>query len=178
MCQVEVRKQRTAFPPNFVHSLDGSHMMMTAVACRDAKPKVGDPDHVGNCILCLVSGCLIWLTCSWYKNGVVTPMRKSLKPHVEMLEKSAGIKIATDWVEDEGYDYLGIKFSNNFSSTLTPWRMGTRGASEWPSKGTSWLSERSRWSLKFLTANVVSTESKHGGESSEGSGDSWNLENR
>ncbi|KAG8372537.1 hypothetical protein BUALT_Bualt12G0076400 [Buddleja alternifolia] len=33
---VEVRKQRTAFPPNFVHSLDGSHMMMTAIACRDA----------------------------------------------------------------------------------------------------------------------------------------------
>ncbi|KAL7193523.1 hypothetical protein ACSBR2_025186 [Camellia fascicularis] len=33
---VEVRKQRTALPPNFVHSLDGSHMMMTAVACRDA----------------------------------------------------------------------------------------------------------------------------------------------
>ncbi|KAJ4845811.1 DNA-directed RNA polymerase 3B, chloroplastic [Turnera subulata] len=34
---VQVRKQRTAFPPNFVHSLDGSHMMMTALACRDAK---------------------------------------------------------------------------------------------------------------------------------------------
>ncbi|KAL4654438.1 hypothetical protein ACB092_01G378300 [Castanea dentata] len=33
---VDVRKQRTAFPPNFVHSLDGTHMMMTAVACRDA----------------------------------------------------------------------------------------------------------------------------------------------
>ncbi|GER46969.1 DNA-directed RNA polymerase [Striga asiatica] len=33
---VEVKKQRTAFPPNFVHSLDGSHMMMTAIACRDA----------------------------------------------------------------------------------------------------------------------------------------------
>lgn len=33
---VVIRKQRTAFPPNFVHSLDGSHMMMTAVACRDA----------------------------------------------------------------------------------------------------------------------------------------------
>lgn len=33
---VEVKKQRTAFPPNFVHSLDGTHMMMTAVACRDA----------------------------------------------------------------------------------------------------------------------------------------------
>ncbi|CAI0394305.1 unnamed protein product [Linum tenue] len=33
---VEVRKQRTAFPPNFVHSLDGSHMMLTAMACRDA----------------------------------------------------------------------------------------------------------------------------------------------
>nr|XP_048336731.1 DNA-directed RNA polymerase 3, chloroplastic isoform X1 [Ziziphus jujuba var. spinosa] len=33
---VDVRRQRTAFPPNFVHSLDGSHMMMTALACRDA----------------------------------------------------------------------------------------------------------------------------------------------
>ncbi|KAK4604883.1 hypothetical protein RGQ29_013087 [Quercus rubra] len=33
---VDVRKQRTAFPPNFVHSLDSTHMMMTAVACRDA----------------------------------------------------------------------------------------------------------------------------------------------
>ncbi|XP_044505742.1 DNA-directed RNA polymerase 2, chloroplastic/mitochondrial-like isoform X2 [Mangifera indica] len=34
--QVMVRRQRTAFPPNFVHSLDSSHMMMTAVACRNA----------------------------------------------------------------------------------------------------------------------------------------------
>ncbi|XP_057961393.1 DNA-directed RNA polymerase 1B, mitochondrial-like isoform X2 [Malania oleifera] len=34
--KVMVRRQRTAFPPNFVHSLDGSHMMMTAVACRNA----------------------------------------------------------------------------------------------------------------------------------------------
>ncbi|CAN0838286.1 DNA-directed RNA polymerase 3, chloroplastic [Linum grandiflorum] len=33
---VHGRKQRTAFPPNFVHSLDGSHMMLTALACRDA----------------------------------------------------------------------------------------------------------------------------------------------
>ncbi|KAK8950145.1 hypothetical protein KSP40_PGU017990 [Platanthera guangdongensis] len=29
-------RQRTAFPPNFVHSLDGSHMMMTAVECKKA----------------------------------------------------------------------------------------------------------------------------------------------
>ncbi|KAJ6718625.1 DNA-DIRECTED RNA polymerase [Salix purpurea] len=34
--KVMVRRQRTAFPPNFVHSLDGSHMMMTAVACKEA----------------------------------------------------------------------------------------------------------------------------------------------
>ncbi|EPS71577.1 hypothetical protein M569_03175, partial [Genlisea aurea] len=32
--KVLARRQRTAFPPNFVHSLDGSHMMMTAVACK------------------------------------------------------------------------------------------------------------------------------------------------
>lgn len=29
-------RQSTAFPPNFVHSLDATHMMMTALACRDA----------------------------------------------------------------------------------------------------------------------------------------------
>uniref|UniRef100_A0A1J3DZF0 DNA-directed RNA polymerase n=1 Tax=Noccaea caerulescens TaxID=107243 RepID=A0A1J3DZF0_NOCCA len=34
--KVLVRRQRTAFPPNFIHSLDGSHMMMTAVACKRA----------------------------------------------------------------------------------------------------------------------------------------------
>ncbi|CAI0462469.1 unnamed protein product [Linum tenue] len=34
--KIMVKRQRTAFPPNFVHSLDGSHMMMTAVACRKA----------------------------------------------------------------------------------------------------------------------------------------------
>ncbi|XP_068651782.1 DNA-directed RNA polymerase 3, chloroplastic-like isoform X2 [Aristolochia californica] len=34
--RVDVKRQKTAFPPNFVHSLDGSHMMMTALACRDA----------------------------------------------------------------------------------------------------------------------------------------------
>ncbi|KAI4352341.1 hypothetical protein L6164_006604 [Bauhinia variegata] len=34
--KVMVKRQKTAFPPNFVHSLDGSHMMMTAVACKRA----------------------------------------------------------------------------------------------------------------------------------------------
>ncbi|KAI3854603.1 hypothetical protein MKX03_005199 [Papaver bracteatum] len=33
---VMIQRQRTAFPPNFVHSLDGSHMMMTALACKRA----------------------------------------------------------------------------------------------------------------------------------------------
>ncbi|CAK7239462.1 MAG: hypothetical protein STHCBS139747_000893 [Sporothrix thermara] len=58
---------------------------------------------------------------AWYKNGVETPLPLSLKPTVEELEKYAQIKIATKWVPDDGYDYLDIKFSNNFSSTLTPW---------------------------------------------------------
>ncbi|KAL0430032.1 UNVERIFIED_CONTAM: DNA-directed RNA polymerase 1B, mitochondrial [Sesamum radiatum] len=34
--KVLTKRQRTAFPPNFVHSLDGSHMMMTAIACSEA----------------------------------------------------------------------------------------------------------------------------------------------
>ncbi|KAI3968549.1 hypothetical protein MKX01_007859 [Papaver californicum] len=35
--KVMIQRQRTAFPPNFVHSLDGSHMMMTALACKRAR---------------------------------------------------------------------------------------------------------------------------------------------
>lgn len=34
--KVMVNRQKSAFPPNFVHSLDGSHMMMTALACKEA----------------------------------------------------------------------------------------------------------------------------------------------
>ncbi|KMZ74274.1 DNA-directed RNA polymerase [Zostera marina] len=34
---VSPKRQRAAFPPNFIHSLDGSHMMMTAIACKKAK---------------------------------------------------------------------------------------------------------------------------------------------
>jgi DNA-directed RNA polymerase len=33
---VNVRKQATAFPPNFIHSLDASHMLMSAIACDKA----------------------------------------------------------------------------------------------------------------------------------------------
>ena len=31
---VHVTRQRSAFPPNFIHSLDSTHMLMTALACR------------------------------------------------------------------------------------------------------------------------------------------------
>ncbi|GEQ67052.1 hypothetical protein JCM33374_g715 [Metschnikowia sp. JCM 33374] len=33
--QVDARKQSTAFPPNFIHSLDATHMLMTAGACGE-----------------------------------------------------------------------------------------------------------------------------------------------
>lgn len=33
--QVDARKQQAAFPPNFVHSLDATHMLMTAKKCGD-----------------------------------------------------------------------------------------------------------------------------------------------
>ena len=36
MGPVNVRKQATAFPPNFIHSLDASHMLMSAIACDKA----------------------------------------------------------------------------------------------------------------------------------------------
>ncbi|KAK6466029.1 mitochondrial DNA-directed RNA polymerase [Scheffersomyces coipomensis] len=34
--QVDPRKQQIAFPPNFVHSLDATHMLMTSKACGEA----------------------------------------------------------------------------------------------------------------------------------------------
>ncbi|EJU00189.1 DNA/RNA polymerase [Dacryopinax primogenitus] len=33
--EVSSRKQASAFPPNFIHSLDATHMMLTALGCRD-----------------------------------------------------------------------------------------------------------------------------------------------
>ncbi|CAH1436097.1 unnamed protein product [Lactuca virosa] len=34
--KVMVKRIKTTFPPNFVHSLDRSHMMMIAIACKEA----------------------------------------------------------------------------------------------------------------------------------------------
>ena len=31
---VQKARQRSAFPPNYIHSLDSSHMMLTALACK------------------------------------------------------------------------------------------------------------------------------------------------
>jgi len=33
-CNVDTNKQRSAFPPNFIHSLDSTHMMLTAIECH------------------------------------------------------------------------------------------------------------------------------------------------
>jgi DNA-directed RNA polymerase len=32
--QADSRSQASAFPPNFIHSLDATHMMLTALACQ------------------------------------------------------------------------------------------------------------------------------------------------
>ena len=32
----DAAKQGSAFPPNFIHSLDSTHMMMTALACKES----------------------------------------------------------------------------------------------------------------------------------------------
>ena len=34
-CPVQKAKQRSAFAPNYIHSLDSTHMMMTATECRE-----------------------------------------------------------------------------------------------------------------------------------------------
>jgi DNA-directed RNA polymerase, mitochondrial len=32
---INKQKQKTAFPPNFVHSLDASHMFLTCIECKE-----------------------------------------------------------------------------------------------------------------------------------------------
>ena len=56
----------------------------------------------------------------WFKNGALIAFPESLRDHVSMLEKHAGIKIAATYEPDEGFNYLDSKFSNNFSSILHP----------------------------------------------------------
>ena len=36
MAPIDRTRQRSAFPPNYIHSIDSSHMMMTALACTRA----------------------------------------------------------------------------------------------------------------------------------------------
>ncbi len=33
---VDRQRQRSAFPPNYIHCIDSSHMMLTALACQRA----------------------------------------------------------------------------------------------------------------------------------------------
>ena len=35
------QRQRTAFPPNYIHSIDSSHMMLTAIACQQEGESTG-----------------------------------------------------------------------------------------------------------------------------------------
>lgn len=46
---VSSKRQRSAFPPNYVHSLDSTHMMMTATACNQQSMA-----YSGNCSLTTV----------------------------------------------------------------------------------------------------------------------------
>lgn len=66
------QRQRTAFPPNYIHSIDSSHMMLTAIACRnegargqpagcsviasmyrhDVQPPTHEPTQSGRAIWC------------------------------------------------------------------------------------------------------------------------------
>ena len=42
----DAAKQGSAFPPNYIHSLDSTHMMMTALACKDAGKRPLTPCHL------------------------------------------------------------------------------------------------------------------------------------
>ena len=35
MLPISIQKQKAAFPPNFVHSMDATHMMMTSLKMKD-----------------------------------------------------------------------------------------------------------------------------------------------
>jgi hypothetical protein len=50
------QRQRTAFPPNFIHSIDSSHMMLTAIACRQEGERSSRGLERGVCVCVCVWG--------------------------------------------------------------------------------------------------------------------------
>ena len=60
---VDIFHQSSAFPPNYIHSLDSSHMMMTALRCSQlggTRPHaVGHPASCSHRLVELISALLI-----------------------------------------------------------------------------------------------------------------------
>ncbi len=62
---VDDRKQRNGFPPNYIHSLDSAHMMMTAMAVREAGgvfAAVHDSFWTHAATVDLMGCCIRWVT--------------------------------------------------------------------------------------------------------------------
>ncbi|WVQ63678.1 uncharacterized protein L199_001831 [Kwoniella botswanensis] len=112
IAEEKLEERRKIRPPIYPRLKKGSIVLRDLRLWHAGMP---NPTHETRIMLAIV----YWA--SWYKNGAVIPLPNSLKPTIEALEESANIKYAAEWVPDEGYNYLDIKFSNNFSSTLTPW---------------------------------------------------------
>jgi hypothetical protein len=66
---VNPAKQVSAFPPNFVHSLDATHMMLTALQCD-----VSYTPLLGMCYSCFDSGK------GWHSPRCMTPIGLMLQP--------------------------------------------------------------------------------------------------
>lgn len=75
--KVTKARQRSAFPPNYIHSLDSSHMMMTALRCRrEGITFAGVHDSF------------------WTHAGTVSPMNRLLR------EEFVSLHTGTDLLED------------------------------------------------------------------------------
>lgn len=56
----DTRKQKMAMPPNYVHSLDSTHMMLTALFCEKYAPQMPGLHHV-KCLLTIDLECRLSL---------------------------------------------------------------------------------------------------------------------
>ncbi|SPO01724.1 uncharacterized protein DNG_04397 [Cephalotrichum gorgonifer] len=108
----KVEERRTVRPPVYPRLKKGSIVLRDLRLWHAGMP---NPTQETRIMLAIV----YWA--AWYKNGATIAVPRSLRPTIEGLEEYGQHKISVEYVPDEGYSYLNAKFSNNFSSTLTPW---------------------------------------------------------
>jgi DNA-directed RNA polymerase len=101
---VDISKQVSAFPPNFIHSLDASHMFMTAVACFQAGLTFASVHD-----------------CFWTHASTVDQMNDRIREQfVELYSQPVLARLRDDFVKHYGMYKVPIKVPTDSSKPIGP----------------------------------------------------------